>query len=223
MSKGGFNLGTRKDKSKSAEVATALFEQEYKSTFNYSFFDVESEKEELIECERAIKCNIVAAFKNIGEVAFYLATAKDKMTNGNKGTFMAWYLNLGLSKDFVSFTLMKYNLAVAYNQDVGKVMSLTNEMIKRMVGRNSLMTQNEIEYIVASDDVKEAYRDIIKSKSEPKHIELNVPNYHKSTLALLRLDDKKMGTLKPNQLNKANNYLLKIEEAYDKLIKILGD
>ena len=215
-----FNLDNR-EKNKDGKKVMELFKQDYKSTFDYAHFEVNEEKEDLIECERSIKCNLVSAFKNIGNVAFFLAEAKSRLSNGNKGTFMAWYLNLGLSKDFVSFTLMKYNLALAYKQDVGKIMCLTNEMIKRMVGKNSIFTQKDIEAIVNSDDVKETYNSLIKTKSMPDFIEYEPPKFKQSTVSLLRINTEKIQKLKPNQLKKANNYLLKIEESYEKLTMLL--
>jgi hypothetical protein len=208
---------------KQPKQSIKLITPDYNSTFDYISFDIpEEDRHELIDCEGAITLTINSMKKKSVDMAIYLTLAKEKLSKGKEGTFMAWYENLGLNKDFVSLLLAKYNLALEFSVEPAKTLEITKEMLRAMVGRTASLTMNETHEILHSEVPRETFKEIMSTKIlewAPSEEEFQ---YKPETIKLLHIKEDRIKALKPREQKKANNYLKKIEEAYEKLNAILA-
>ena len=93
--------------------------KQYKSDFDFSAYEITDDK--FISEIRNIENNLYIAWNMIQnrtkEMCKYLYEAQEKFKTQKDGSFMAWYKSMGLSKDQVSFSIMKYKQYLEYGEN----------------------------------------------------------------------------------------------------------
>ena len=141
--------------------------KQYKSDFDFSAYEITDDK--FISEIRNIENNLYIAWKMIQnrtkEMCKYLYEAQEKFKTQKDGSFMAWYKSMGLSKDQVSFSIMKYKQYLEYGENPMALES-SKRTVKYINQNSENLSDEKIEEIL--NNPKEAPNIIreLKSKSE---------------------------------------------------------
>jgi len=141
--------------------------KQYKSDFDFSAYEITDDK--FISEIRNIENNLYIAWNMIQnrtkEMCKYLYEAQEKFKTQKDGSFMAWYKSMGLSKDQVSFSIMKYKQYLEYGENPMALES-SKRTVKYINQNSENLSDEKIEEIL--NNPKEAPNIIreLKSKSE---------------------------------------------------------
>lgn len=141
--------------------------KQYKSDFDFSAYEITDGK--FISEIRNIENNLYIAWNMIQnrtkEMCKYLYEAQEKFKTQKDGSFMAWYKSMGLSKDQVSFSIMKYKQYLEYGENPMALES-SKRTVKYINQNSENLSDEKIEEIL--NNPKEAPNIIreLKSKSE---------------------------------------------------------
>ena len=140
--------------------------KQYKSDFDFSAYEITDGK--FISEIRNIENNLYIAWNMIQnrtkEMCKYLYEAQEKFKTQKDGSFMAWYKSMGLSKDQVSFSIMKYKQYLEYGENPMALES-SKRTVKYINQNSENLSDEKIEEIL--NNPKEAPNIIreLKSKS----------------------------------------------------------
>ena len=140
-------------------------------------YEIEEEiKKEVIENEAIIFRN----FRNMSESMHKICKAlyENSLKLKAEGSFMAWYENIGLSKDKVSELLKRYDLYMNFPDKVQYITSLSTQAVKLLTGKeldlNIVYDAVDLEIIKVED-----IRCFIESRTTPKDEVIDLENEYK--------------------------------------------
>lgn len=145
----------------------AKVQEDYQSSFEFEKYEIEEDiKKEVIENEAIIFRN----FRNMSESLYKVCKAlyeNSLKLKRSEGSFMAWYENIGLSKDKVSELLKRYDLYMNFPDKAQYITSLSTQAVKLLTGKdldiNIVYDTVELE-LIKVDDI----RCFIEARSTPK-------------------------------------------------------
>ena len=139
--------------------------KQYKSDFDFSAYEITDDK--FISEIRNIENNLYMAWNLIQnrtkEMCKYLYEAQEKFKTQKDGSFMAWYKSMGLSKDQVSFSIMKYKQYLEYGKNPMALES-SKRTVKYINQNSENLSDEKIEEIL--NNPKEAPNIIKELKSK---------------------------------------------------------
>ena len=139
--------------------------KQYKSDFDFSAYEITDDK--FISEIRNIENNLYMAWNLIQnrtkEMCKYLYEAQEKFKTQKDGSFMAWYKSMGLSKDQVSFSIMKYKQYLEYGENPMALES-SKRTVKYINQNSENLSDEKIEEIL--NNPKEAPNIIKELKSK---------------------------------------------------------
>lgn len=112
----------------------AKVQEDYQSSFEFEKYEIEEEiKKEVIENEAIIFRN----FRNMSESMYKICKAlyENSLKLKAESSFMAWYENIGLSKDKVSELLKRYDLYMNFPDKAQYITSLSTQAVKLLTGK----------------------------------------------------------------------------------------
>ena len=112
----------------------AKVQEDYQSSFEFEKYEIEEDiKKEVIENEAIIFRN----FRNMSESMYKICKAlyENSLKLKADGSFMAWYENIGLSKDKVSELLKRYDLYMNFPDKAQYITSLSTQAVKLLTGK----------------------------------------------------------------------------------------
>ena len=157
----------RFDSLKKIDELTIESIKQYESNFDFSAYEITDDN--FISEIRSIENNLYMAWNLIQnrtkEMCKYLYEAQEKFKTQKDGSFMAWYKSMGLSKDQVSISIMKYKQYLEYGENPMALKS-SKRTVKYINQNSENLSDEKIEEIL--NNPKEAPNIIreLKSKSE---------------------------------------------------------
>lgn len=155
----------------------AKVQEDYQSSFEFEKYEIEEDiKKEVIENEAIIFRN----FRNMSESMYKICKAlyENSLKLKAEGSFMAWYENIGLSKDKVSELLKRYDLYMNFPDKVQYITSLSTQAVKLLTGKeldlNIVYDAVDLEIIKVED-----IRCFIESRTTPKDKVIDLENEYK--------------------------------------------
>ena len=177
----------------------------YLSAFDFSQFSIsEDDKEKLLEKEELIKNSQQTIAKNLYDIAKSLYESQQILSKYGTGSFVEWFKNLGIDKNYVYRMIAKYNLYQETKEK--KAIDLSVRLIEEMK-REDLDIEEKIE-IVKSEKPNEKFKEI---KYGFSHSEKNEK---------LELDNLKIKLQKNREMLK--KYQLKISKLEEKIAAIIN-
>lgn len=146
--------------------------KQYRSNFDFSAYEINDDK--FISEIRNIENNLYMAWNLIQnrtkEMCKYLYEAQEKFKTQKEGSFMAWYKSMGLSKDQVSISIMKYKQYLEYGENPMALES-SKRTVKYINQNSENLSEEKIEEIL--NNPKEAPNIIkeLKAKAEINYTE----------------------------------------------------
>ena len=141
--------------------------EQYKSDFDFSAYEINDDK--FISEIRSIENKLFSAWNLIQnrtkEMCKYLYEAQEKFKTQKEGSFIAWYKSIGLSKDQVSISIMKYRQYLEYGENPMALES-SKRTVKYINQNSENLSEEKIEEIL--NNPKEAPNIIkeLKAKAE---------------------------------------------------------
>lgn len=141
--------------------------KQYKSNFDFSAYEINDDK--FISEIRNIENKLFSAWNLIQnrtkEMCKYLYEAQEKFRTQKEGSFIAWYKSIGLSKDQVSISIMKYRQYLEYGENPMALES-SKRTVKYINQNSENLSEEKIEEIL--NNPKEAPNIIkeLKAKAE---------------------------------------------------------
>ena len=141
--------------------------KQYKSDFDFSAYEINDDK--FISEIRSIEDKLFSAWNLIQnrtkEMCKYLYEAQEKFKTQKEGSFIAWYKSIGLSKDQVSISIMKYRQYLEYGENPMALES-SKRTVKYINQNSENLSEEKIEEIL--NNPKEAPNIIkeLKAKAE---------------------------------------------------------
>lgn len=141
--------------------------KQYKSDFDFSAYEINDDK--FISEIRSIENKLFSAWNLIQnrtkEMCKYLYEAQEKFKTQKEGSFIAWYKSIGLSKDQVSISIMKYRQYLEYGENPMALES-SKRTVKYINQNSENLSEEKIEEIL--NNPKEAPNIIkeLKAKAE---------------------------------------------------------
>ena len=157
----------RFDSLKKIDELTIESIKQYESNFDFSAYEITDDK--FISEIRSIENNLYMAWNLIQnrtkEMCKYLYEAQEKFKTQKDGSFMAWYKSMGLSKDQVSFSIMKYKQYLEYGENPMALES-SKRTVKYINQNSEILSDEKVEEIL--NNPKEAPNIIkeLKAKAE---------------------------------------------------------
>lgn len=112
------------------------------SKFNFKNYEIsDSEREEVEEQEEKLINSFRKYRNNLYDICNSLAIIEKVLKPS--GSFMEWYMSIGLTKDMVSIYLKRWSLYCYFNEHKEKIFSLSDQAIK-------ILSNNQVSY----DDAK---------------------------------------------------------------------
>ena len=177
----------------------------YLSDFDFSEFSIsEDDKEKLLEKEELIRNSQQTIGKNLYDIAKNLYESQQILSKYGTGSFVEWFKNLGIDKNYVYRMIAKYNLYQETKEK--KAIDLSVRLIEEMK-REDLDIEEKIE-IVKSEKPNEKFKEI---KYGFSHSEKNEK---------LELDNLKIKLQKNREMLK--KYQLKISKLEEKIAAIIN-
>ena len=177
----------------------------YLSDFDFSQFSIsEDDKEKLLEKEELIRNSQQTIAKNLYDIAKSLYESQQILSKYGTGSFVEWFKNLGIDKNYVYRMIAKYNLYQETKEK--KAIDLSVRLIEEMK-REDLDIEEKIE-IVKSEKPNEKFKEI---KYGFSHSEKNEK---------LELDNLKIKLQKNREMLK--KYQLKISKLEEKIAAIIN-
>lgn len=146
--------------------------KQYKSDFDFSAYEITDDK--FISEIRNIENGLYMAWKLIQnrtkEMCKYLYEAQEKFKTQKDGSFMAWYKSMGLSKDQVSFSIMKYKQYLEYGKNPMALES-SKRTVKYINQNSENLSDEKIEEILNNPKEAPSIIKELKSKAEIDYAE----------------------------------------------------
>ena len=146
--------------------------KQYKSDFDFSAYEITDDK--FISEIRNIENSLYMAWKLIQnrtkEMCKYLYEAQKKFKTQKDGSFMAWYKSMGLSKDQVSFSIMKYKQYLEYGKNPMALES-SKRTVKYINQNSENLSDEKIEEILNNPKEAPSIIKELKSKAEIDYAE----------------------------------------------------
>ncbi|MGL5902466.1 MAG: hypothetical protein ACRCZO_07220 [Cetobacterium sp.] len=163
---------------KALATLKAKVQEDYQSSFEFEKYEIEEDiKKEVIENEAIIFRN----FRNMSESLYKVCKAlyeNSLKLKRSEGSFMAWYENIGLSKDKVSELLKRYDLYMNFPDKAQYITSLSTQAVKLLTGKdldiNIVYDTVELE-LIKVDDI----RCFIEARSTPKEDTIELEDGYK--------------------------------------------
>lgn len=203
-------------------------QEDYQSSFEFEKYEIEENlKKEIIENEAIIFRN----FRNMSESMYKICKAlyENSLKLKAEGSFMAWYENIGLSKDKVSELLKRYDLYMNFPDKAQYVTSLSIQAVKLLTGKeldlNIVYDAVELE-IIKVDDIRCFIEDRTASKDEVIDLEDNLdykvnPLIQKETKKCINY--KNFEKLKKNITNMDSKQISQVEKEIDLFEKYIKE
>ena len=146
--------------------------EQYKSDFDFSAYEINDDK--FISEIRSIENKLFSAWNLIQnrtkEMCKYLYEAQEKFKTQKDGSFMAWYKSMGLSKDQVSFSIMKYKQYLEYGKNPMALES-SKRTVKYINQNSENLSDEKIEEILNNPKEAPSIIKELKSKAEIDYAE----------------------------------------------------
>lgn len=113
----------------------AEIKERYKSTFDFETFEIDNDtKNEVIKRE----ANIFKNFEKYSQSSYEICKSLYEVSIllKGEGSFMAWYQNIGLTKDKVSELLKRWQLYINMPDKIPYIASLSNQAVKIITNKN---------------------------------------------------------------------------------------
>jgi hypothetical protein len=177
----------------------------YLSDFDFSEFSIsEDDKEKLLEKEELIRNSQQTIGKNLYDIAKNLYESQQILSKYGTGSFVEWFKNLGIDKNYVYRMIAKYNLYQETKEK--KAIDLSVRLIEEMK-KEDLDIEEKIE-IVKSEKPNKKFKEI---KYGFSHSEKNEK---------LELDNLKIKLQKSREMLK--KYQLQISKLEEKIAAIIN-
>lgn len=172
----------------------------YESNFNFKDYDITDEKfiKEIRNIESRLYNSWTVVQHRTKEMCQYLYEAQEKFKDKKEGSFMAWYKSIGLSKDQVSISIMKYKQYLNYGKNP-KALETSKRTIKYLNQQAENLPGEKVEEILnnpdrAADIIKELKEnEIIDYKTEVEKIDEEI---NKLKTKIKKLEAKKRELIK---------------------------
>ena len=129
----------------------------YLSDFDFSEFSIsEDDKEKLLEKEELIRNSQQTIGKNLYDIAKNLYESQQILSKYGTGSFVEWFKNLGIDKNYVYRMIAKYNLYQETKEK--KAIDLSVRLIEEMK-KEDLDIEEKIE-IVKSEKPNKKFKEI---------------------------------------------------------------
>ena len=129
----------------------------YLSNFDFSEYAIsEDDKEKLLEKEELIISSQQTIGKNLYDIAKNLYESQQILSKYGTGSFVEWFKNLGIDKNYVYRMIAKYNLYQETKEK--KAIDLSVRLIEEMK-KEDLDIEEKIE-IVKSEKPNEKFKEI---------------------------------------------------------------
>ena len=129
----------------------------YLSDFDFSEFSIsEDDKEKLLEKEELIRNSQQTIAKNLYDIAKSLYESQQILSKYGTGSFVEWFKNLGIDKNYVYRMIAKYNLYQETKEK--KAIDLSVRLIEEMK-KEDLDIEEKIE-IVKSEKPNKKFKEI---------------------------------------------------------------
>ena len=177
----------------------------YLSDFDFSEFSIsEDDKEKLLEKEELIRNSQQTIGKNLYDIAKNLYESQQILSKYGTGSFVEWFKNLGIDKNYVYRMIAKYNLYQETKEK--KAIDLSVRLIEEMK-KEDLDIEEKIE--------------IVKSeKPNKKSKEIKYGFSHSEKNEKLELDNLKIKLQKSREMLK--KYQLQISKLEEKIAAIIN-
>ena len=177
----------------------------YLSDFDFLQFSIsEDDKEKLLEKEELIRNSQKMIAKNLYDIAKNLYESQQILSKYGTGSFVEWFKNLGIDKNYVYRMIAKYNLYQETKEK--KAIDLSVRLIEEMK-KEDLDIEEKIE-IVKSEKPNKKFKEI---KYGFSHSEKNEK---------LELDNLKIKLQKSREMLK--KYQLQISKLEEKIAAIIN-
>ena len=177
----------------------------YLSDFDFLQFSIsEDDKEKLLEKEELIRNSQKMIAKNLYDIAKNLYESQQILSKYGTGSFVEWFKNLGIDKNYVYRMIAKYNLYQETKEK--KAIDLSVRLIEEMK-KEDLDIEEKIE-IVKSEKPNEKFREIKYGFSNSEKNEK------------LELDNLKIKLQKSREMLK--KYQLQISKLEEKIAAIIN-
>lgn len=142
----------------------------YQSQFNFDKFEIQpNDKDLLLQSEQIISNSQKQMMKNLYEIAKNLYDSQQILSNYHSGSFVEWFENLGLKKDYVYRMIDKFKLAQETN--IRNAVNLPVRIIQN-IKKLDIDINQKIE-IIKSDNPRKKIEEISHSeKSELTELEI---------------------------------------------------
>ena len=142
----------------------------YESSFDFDKFEIKDfDKTNLLEKEQIIIKSQKHVIKNLYDIAKNLYDSQQILANYHSGSFIEWFTNLGLKKDYVYRMIDKYKLVLETN--VRSAIDLPVRIVQDIKKLN-INTNQKIE-ILKSEDPKNKIKEIsLCAKSDFSELEM---------------------------------------------------
>ena len=162
----------RFDSLKKIDELTIESIKQYESNFDFSAYEITDDN--FISEIRSIENNLYMAWNLIQnrtkEMCKYLYEAQEKFKTQKDGSFMAWYKSMGLSKDQVSFSIMKYKQYLEYGENPMALES-SKRTVKYINQNSENLSDEKIEEILNNPKEAPSIIKELKSKAEIDYAE----------------------------------------------------
>ena len=141
----------------------------YQSHFNFDKFEIQSnDKDLLLQSEQIIANSQKQLMKNLYEIAKNLYESQQILANYHSGSFVEWFENLGLKKDYVYRMIDKYKLAQETN--IRNAVNLPVRVVQNIKKMN-IDVNKKIEIVNSDNPRKKIEEFSLSEKSELSELE----------------------------------------------------
>ena len=177
----------------------------YLSDFDFSEFSIsEDDKEKLLEKEELIRNSQQTIGKNLYDIAKNLYESQQILSKYGTGSFVEWFKNLGIDKNYVYRMIAKYNLYQETKEK--KAIDLSVRLIEEMKKEDL--------------DIEEKIEIVKSAKPNKKFKEIKYGFSHSEKNEKLELDNLKIKLQKSREMLK--KYQLQISKLEEKIAAIIN-
>lgn len=169
----------------------------YKSNFDFSKYEITDELfiSEIRNIEEKLYNSYMSIQHKTKEMCQYLYEAQEKFKTQKEGSFMAWYQNIGLSKDQVSISIMKYKQYMAYGKNP-KILESSNRTVKYINQNKDSLKDGEIRKILdnplkAPEIIKKMRKENLNQGHNLNELEKIEKEINKLEIKLKKLKERK--------------------------------
>lgn len=173
------------------------------TTFNYTAFEIEDIKNDLIEEEKKVELFAGRTMENLYKLALTFERVRGKLANRKNGAFVAWCMHKGFNREYVSVLTKKLQISKELRIEETKAMALPNLTVKQLTKIDADFSVDEKLKIVNSDKPQKKLIEVLENK---KYIVSSTDNISK----IKKIDPKEQMELKLKEIEKEIKYHMNV-------------